>query len=78
MGQNQRYTAMGSTRSEGEFYHTVEVICMMLFYDMIHKVDSKCPSIGENYADSANRKSRQKGDGLVTVAMIPIRMEVKE
>ena len=28
-----------------EFFHTVEVMTMMLFYDIIHQTDNKCPSI---------------------------------
>jgi phosphoheptose isomerase len=28
-----------------EFFHTVEVMCMMMFYDLIHRVGSHCPSI---------------------------------
>ena len=28
-----------------EFFHTVEVSCMILFYDLIHQTDNKCPSI---------------------------------
>lgn len=28
-----------------EYFHTVEVICMMIFYEMIHRIGSRCPSI---------------------------------
>jgi len=28
-----------------EYFHTVEVTCMILFYDMIHQTNNKCPSI---------------------------------
>ena len=28
-----------------EYFHTVEVLSMMIFYDMIHQTDNKCPSI---------------------------------
>jgi len=28
-----------------EYFHTVEVLCMMLFYELIHSVGSHCPSI---------------------------------
>jgi len=28
-----------------EYFHTVEVMSMMLFYDLIHQTDNKCPSI---------------------------------
>tara|TARA_A100000172_G_C2979003_1_gene88694 strand:- start:177 stop:617 length:441 start_codon:yes stop_codon:yes gene_type:complete len=28
-----------------EYFHTVEVMCMILFYDLIHQTDNKCPSI---------------------------------
>ena len=30
-----------------EFFHTVEVASLMLFYDIIHCVGSHCPSITE-------------------------------
>jgi phosphoheptose isomerase len=42
-----------------EYFHTVEVMCMMLFYDLIHRVGSHCPSITEEkkrMADSPLRK----------------------
>jgi len=38
------------------YYHTVEVLVTMLFYDMIHKIGSDCPNIEANYADSISRK----------------------
>lgn len=28
-----------------EYFHTVEVLCMMMFYELIHQTDNKCPSI---------------------------------
>ena len=28
-----------------KYFHTVEVLCMMIFYEMIHRTDNKCPSI---------------------------------
>ena len=28
-----------------DYFHTVEVASMMLFYDLIHQTDNKCPSI---------------------------------
>ena len=28
-----------------DYFHTVEVMCMMMFYDLIHRTDNKCPSI---------------------------------
>ena len=30
---------------ECDYFHTVEVLCMMVFYEMIHRTDNKCPSI---------------------------------
>jgi len=30
---------------ECKYFHTVEVMCMMLFYDLIHQTNNKCPSI---------------------------------
>jgi phosphoheptose isomerase len=40
-----------------EYFHTVEVLCMMLFYDLIHQTDNKCPSI-------RGEKNRMKGSSL--------------
>ena len=40
-----------------KYYHTVEALILMLFYDMIHKIGYKCPSIESNYADSALRSN---------------------
>jgi len=28
-----------------EYFHTAEVMCMMVFYDLIHRTDNRCPSI---------------------------------
>ena len=42
-----------------EYFHTVEVMCLMMFYDLIHRVGSHCPSITEEkkrMADSPLRK----------------------
>lgn len=44
---------------ECDYFHTVEVLCMILFYDMIHKLGSKCPDINsekERLKDSNLRK----------------------
>ena len=30
-----------------EYFHTVEVMCMMMFYDLIHMIGSHCPSISK-------------------------------
>jgi len=30
---------------ECDYFHTVEVMCMIIFYDLIHQTDNKCPSI---------------------------------
>lgn len=43
-----------------EYFHTVEVLTMILFYELIHRTDNKCPSIrGEKnrLKDSPLRKS---------------------
>ena len=43
-----------------KFFHTVEVMCLMVFYDLIHRTGNHCPSIGqekERLADSPLRKS---------------------
>ena len=47
---------------EFEFFHTVEVAIMILFYEMIHQVGSRCPSInGEKVrlADSPLRMGQK-------------------
>ena len=44
-----------------EYFHTVEVMCLMLFYDLIHRVGSHCPSITEE-------KRRMKDSPLRQVA----------
>jgi len=40
-----------------EFFHTVEVMCLIIFYDLIHRVGSHCPSITEE-------KKRMSGSPL--------------
>ena len=40
-----------------KFFHTVEVMCMILFYDLIHQAGSHCPSI-------SNEKERMKNSPL--------------
>ena len=42
---------------ECDYFHTVEVMCMMLMYELIHRTDNKCPSI-------RGEKNRLKGTGL--------------
>jgi D-sedoheptulose 7-phosphate isomerase len=42
---------------ECEYFHTVEVMCMILLYEMIHRTDNKCPSI-------RGEKNRLKDSGL--------------
>ena len=42
---------------ECEYFHTVEVMCMIVFYDLIHQTDNKCPSI-------RGEKNRLKGSSL--------------
>lgn len=42
---------------ECEYFHTVEVLCMMVFYDIIHQTENKCPSI-------KGEKNRLKDDPL--------------
>ena len=42
-----------------EYFHTVEVMCMIMFYDLIHQAGSHCPSISaekERMKDSPLRK----------------------
>lgn len=41
-----------------EYFHTVEVLCMILFYDTIHKLGSQCPDIGEEKARLKNSSLR--------------------
>jgi len=46
---------------ECEYFHTVEVMCMILFYDLIHQIGSRCPSINqekERMKDSPLRKAQ--------------------
>ncbi len=38
-------TEMSELSFECDYFHTVEVMCMILFYDLIHQTDNKCPSI---------------------------------
>tara|TARA_R110000824_G_scaffold257470_1_gene446427 strand:+ start:6361 stop:6945 length:585 start_codon:yes stop_codon:yes gene_type:complete len=45
---------------ECEYFHTVEVMCMIIFYDLIHQTDNKCPSI-------RGEKNRLKGSHLRNV-----------
>lgn len=40
-----------------EYFHTVEVMCMMLMYELIHQTDNRCPSI-------RGEKNRLEGTGL--------------
>ena len=42
---------------ECEYFHTVEVMCMIVFYEMIHRTGNRCPSI-------KNEKDRMKGSPL--------------
>jgi D-sedoheptulose 7-phosphate isomerase len=42
---------------ECQYFHTVEVSCMMLFYDLIHQTENKCPSI-------KGEKNRLSGSSL--------------
>ena len=42
---------------ECDYFHTVEVMCMMMFYDLIHQTNNKCPSI-------RGEKVRLKGSSL--------------
>ena len=44
---------------ECKYFHTVEVMCMMIFYELIHLTDNKCPSI-------KGEKNRLKGSPLRT------------
>lgn len=37
-----------------EYFHTVEVMCMMMFYDLIHRVGSHCPSISKEKTRMGN------------------------
>jgi len=42
------------------YFHTVEVMCLMIFYDLIHRTGNHCPSIRqekERLKDSPLRKS---------------------
>jgi len=41
-----------------KYFHTVEVLCMMLFYDVVHAVGSLCPSINEEKKRLVNSSLR--------------------
>lgn len=41
-----------------EYFHTVEVACMMLMYDMIHRLGHHCPSITKEKERMANSPLR--------------------
>lgn len=43
---------------ECEYFHTVEVLCMMMFYDLIHRVGSHCPSISKEKKRMSNSSLR--------------------
>lgn len=38
-------TGINEMNLDCQYFHTVEVMCMMIFYDLIHQTDNKCPSI---------------------------------
>tara|TARA_R110000824_G_scaffold187686_3_gene368949 strand:+ start:88 stop:675 length:588 start_codon:yes stop_codon:yes gene_type:complete len=42
---------------ECQYFHTVEVLCMMLFYELIHATGNRCPAINDE-------KERLKGSSL--------------
>jgi len=42
---NKLDNKIGELVFEAEYFHTVEVLCMILFYDSIHKLGSNCPDI---------------------------------
>ena len=52
--------SIGELTFDCEYFHTVEVACMMLMYDMIHRLGSHCPSISKE-------KERMAGSPLRTV-----------
>lgn len=43
-----------------DYFHTVEVATMMLFYDLIHQTDNKCPSIRGEKVRMSNSPLRGK------------------
>lgn len=46
---------------ECSYFHTVEVLCMMVFYEMIHRTNNRCPSINgekERMKDSPLRNNQ--------------------
>jgi len=38
-------TSISELNFNCEYFHTVEVLSMMIFYELIHRTDNKCPSI---------------------------------
>ena len=48
---------------ECKYFHTVEVLCMMLFYELIHATGNRCPAIDdekERLRDSSLRTTSEK------------------
>ena len=54
--------AYSNLLNDCEYFHTVEVMCMIVFYEMIHRTGNRCPSIKQEknrMADSPLRKSNK-------------------
>ena len=45
-----------------EYFHTVEVMCLIVFYDLIHQIGSHCPSITEEKKRMADSYLRNLKD----------------
>tara|TARA_R110000796_G_scaffold252413_1_gene386676 strand:- start:5132 stop:5740 length:609 start_codon:yes stop_codon:yes gene_type:complete len=45
-----------------DFFHTVEVMCLMVFYDLIHRTGNHCPSIRQEKDRLCDSPLRKSGD----------------
>ena len=43
-----------------DYFHTVEVMCLMIFYDLIHRTENHCPSIRQEKDRLVNSPLRGK------------------
>ena len=46
-----------------DYFHTVEVACMMLFYELIHRTGNHCPSIDQEKRRMSGSPLRKGADG---------------
>ena len=46
-----------------DYFHTVEVLCLMLFYEVIHRTGNHCPSIDQEKRRMSGSPLRKGADG---------------